>query len=83
MGEDFEDVRRQLGELQARFTEQSARMRDQTALLEQARHDQREALSLVKVVIEQKTPATVYIQRDRKCPDFSGSSCPGEISIAE
>lgn len=83
MDKDMEELRRQLGELKAKFTEQTERMRDQSALLEQARHDQREALSLAQAVIGQKTPATVYIQRDRKCPDFSGSSSTGEMTIVE
>ena len=38
---------------------------------------------MAKQVIEQKTPTTVFIQRDRKCPDFSGSQSQGEMCIEE
>ncbi|KAJ8361970.1 hypothetical protein AAFF_G00409060 [Aldrovandia affinis] len=81
----MEDLQKQFSELQAKFVEQSERLRDYTGLLEQAREDQRQALAMAKVVIEQKAtaPATVFIQRDRRCPDFSGSTSPGEVSVAE
>ncbi|KAI5609495.1 hypothetical protein C0J50_9467, partial [Silurus asotus] len=71
-----------MAEMQRRFAEQSG-------ALEQARAEQREALSLAKVVIEsqasaQTSPAAIYIPRDRKLPEFSGcGSKPGELSIEE
>ncbi|KAK3536658.1 hypothetical protein QTP86_015450, partial [Hemibagrus guttatus] len=61
----------------------------QAGALEQARAEQREALSLARTVIENQattplTPATIYIPRDRKLPEFSGRSTnAGELSIEE
>ena len=82
---EMEDLKKQLDELQAKFEKQSDRLRDYAGLLDQARVDQREALAMAKTVIEQKstTPTTVFIQRDRRCPDFSGVTSPGEVSVAE
>ena len=76
-------LKEQFEELQQKFAEQSTHVKEQMVLLEQARSDQREALALAKQVIEQKTPTTVFIQRDRKCPDFSGSQSQGEMCIEE
>ncbi len=65
------------------------RFAEQAGALEQARTEQREALSLAKTVIEhqaaaQSTPAAIYIPRDRKLPEFSGSSTSiGQLSIEE
>lgn len=79
---ELEDLRKEMAEMQRRFAEQSG-------ALEQARAEQREALSLAKVVIEnqasaQTSPAAIYIPRDRKLPEFSGcGSKPGELSIEE
>ncbi len=79
---ELEELKRQFEEMQRRFGEQSS-------ILEQARAEQREALSLAKTVIEQqaaaqRAPSTVYIPRDRKLPEFSGCrSKPGELSIEE
>ncbi len=79
---ELEELKRQFEEMQRRFGEQSG-------MLEQARAEQREALSLAKTVIEQqaaaqRAPSTVYIPRDRKLPEFSGCrSKPGELSIEE
>lgn len=81
--EKMEELRKSFEELQAKFAEQSAHMREQTILLEEARRDQREALAMAKVVLEQKNQATVIIQRDRKCSDFSGSKTNEEQSIDE
>lgn len=75
----MEELQKQFEELQQKFQEQSK----QVALLEQARNDQKEALAMAKQVIEQKSPTTVYIQRDRKCPDFSGAQSPGEMCVEE
>lgn len=75
----MEDLQKQFEELQLKFQEQSR----QVALLERARTDQKEALAMAKQVIEQKTPATVYIQRDRKCPDFSGSQSQDDMCVEE
>lgn len=79
----MEGLKKQFDELQAKFAEQSIHMREQMKLLEQARSDQREALAMAKQVIEQRAPATVYIQRDRKCPDFSGTQTQGEMCVEE
>lgn len=76
-------LKEQFEELQKKFAEQSIHMREQMVLLQEARSDQREALAMAKQVIEQKTPTTVFIQRDRKCPDFSGSQSQGEMFIEE
>lgn len=79
---EMEQLKREMAEMQRRFAEQAG-------ALDQARAEQREALSLAKVVIEsqtsaQTTPATIYIPRDRKLPDFTGCmSKPGELSIEE
>lgn len=79
---ELEDLRKQFEEMQRRFDEQAG-------MLEQARADQREALSLARVVIDQQASAqkatpTVYIPRDRKIPEFSGCpSKPGELSVEE
>ncbi len=79
---ELEELKRQFEEMQRRFGEQ-------TGMLEQARTEQREALSLAKTVIEQqaaaqRAPSTVYIPRDRKLPEFSVCrSKPGELSIEE
>ncbi len=79
---ELEELKRQFEEMQRRFGEQSS-------MLEQARAEQRDALSLAKTVIEQqaaaqRAPSTVYIPRDRKLPEFSGCrSKPGELSIEE
>ncbi|GAA6102663.1 uncharacterized protein LOC107716059 [Tachysurus ichikawai] len=79
---ELEDLKREMAEMQRRFAEQAG-------ALEQGRAEQREALSLAKVVIEsqasaQTSPSTIYIPRDRKLPEFSGcGSKPGELSIEE
>lgn len=56
---ELEDLRKQMAEMQRRFAEQAG-------ALEQARSEQREALSLARTVIEhqatlQATPAVLYI----------------------
>ncbi|RXN33232.1 Transposon Ty3-I Gag-Pol poly [Labeo rohita] len=79
---ELEELRKDMAEMQRRFAEQAG-------ALDQARAEQREALSLAKVVIEsqasaQTTPAAIYIPRDRKLPDFTGCvSKPGDLSIEE
>ncbi|XP_052392086.1 uncharacterized protein LOC127939541 [Carassius gibelio] len=79
----------ELDELKKQFEEMQRRFGEQTCMLEQARAEQREALSLAKTVIEQqaaaqRAPSTVYIPRDRKLPEFTGCrSKPGELSIEE
>lgn len=79
---ELEDLRKQMAEMQRRFAEQAG-------ALEQARSEQREALSLARTVIEhqatlQANPSVLYIPRDRKLPEFSGCPAkPGEISIEE
>lgn len=83
MAEEMDELRKKFEELQAKFAEQSSHMSKQTALLEQARSDQREAMAMAKVALEQKNQPTVYIQRDRKCSDFSGSKNNDEQSIEE
>lgn len=81
--EEMNQLRAQFEELQAKFHEQSSHMKEQTALLEQARKDQREAMVMAKVVLEQKNQPTVYVQRDRKCTDFTGSKGSDEQCIEE
>lgn len=78
---DIEELQKQFQELQGRLAEQSA-------ALMQAREEQREALSLARVVIEkqasaERTPATVYIPRERKYPDFSGCPSQSELCVEE
>ncbi|XP_042624230.1 uncharacterized protein cuzd1.1 [Cyprinus carpio] len=79
---ELQELKREMAEMQRRFAEQAG-------ALDQARAEQREALSLAKVVIEsqasaQTTPAAIYIPRDRKLPDYTGSvSKPGDLSIEE
>lgn len=73
---ELEELRREMAEMQRKFSEQAGA-------------EQREALSLAKVVIEsqaaaQTTPAAIYIPRDRKLPEFTGRvSKPGELSVEE
>lgn len=83
--EDMEELRKQFEDLQAKVTEQTAKLGEQAALLDQARQDQREALSMAKAVIEQqtKTPSTLYIPREKKCSDFTGSPAQGEPCVEE
>lgn len=65
------------------------RFAEQAGALDQARTEQREALSLARAVIEhqataQAPPAAIYIPRDRKLPEFSGRSTKtGELSVEE
>lgn len=79
----------ELEELRKQFEEMQRRLGEQAGLLEQARSEQREALSLAKAVIDQqataqRAPPTVYIPRDRKLPEFSGCQAkPGELSVDE
>ncbi len=79
---ELEELKREMAEMQRRFAEQAV-------VLDQARAEQREAVSLAKVVIEsqasaQTTPAAIYIPRERKLPDFTGCvSKPGELSVEE
>ncbi|KAJ8005431.1 hypothetical protein DPEC_G00146580 [Dallia pectoralis] len=79
---EFEELKREMAEMQRRFSEQAG-------ALDQARTEQREALSLARAVIEHQTaaqtpPATIYIPRDRKLPEFSGRSTnTGELSVEE
>ena len=77
------ELRKQFEELQTKFAEQSAHINMQTTLMEQARSDQRDTLAMAKVVIEQKNQPTVYIQRDRKCTDFSGNKGNEDPCIEE
>lgn len=62
-------------------------MEQQTVLLKQARLEQRETLALAKAVVERIPSApqggstTVYVQRDQKCCDFSGSKEKGEPGV--
>lgn len=79
---ELDELKRQFEEMQRRFSEQAG-------MLEQARAEQKEALSLAKTVIEQqadaqKAPSAIYIPRDRKLPEFSGCrSKTDELSIEE
>ncbi|KAL1270790.1 hypothetical protein QQF64_029806 [Cirrhinus molitorella] len=79
---ELEELRKEMVEMQRRFAEQAG-------ALEQARTEQREALSLARTVIEhqattQLTPAAIYIPRDRKLPEFSCRSAnAGELSVEE
>lgn len=83
------DVTAQLEALKAKFHDQAIRMEQQEALLEQARLEQRETLALARAVMERVPseprggPTTVYVQRDRKCSDFSGGKEKGEPSVEE
>lgn len=66
---ELEELKKQFEEMQRQFAEQSD-------MLVQARAEQRDALSLVKTVIEQqaaaqRAPSTVYIPRDRKLPELA------------
>ena len=80
-----EEIRKQFADLQKTVTAQTARLGEQAALLDQARQDQREALSMAKTVIEQqaKIPASLYIPRERKCSDFTGCPTHGEPCVEE
>ena len=88
-GEALQEMTSQFEALKARFIEQSTRMEQQTALLEQTRLEQRETLVLAKAVMDRvpseprEAPTTVYVQRDRKCGDFSGSKDKGEPIVEE
>ncbi|KAJ8016013.1 hypothetical protein DPEC_G00002710 [Dallia pectoralis] len=79
---EFEELKREMAEMQRRFSEHAG-------ALDQARTEQREALSLARAVIEhqsaaQTPPATISIPRDRKLPEFSGPSTnTGELSVGE
>ncbi|XP_023807866.1 uncharacterized protein LOC111946903 [Oryzias latipes] len=72
---ELEGLKKDFADLQRRLVEQAG-------ALEQARNEQREALSLAKAVIDQqatalRAPAAVVIHRDRKLPDFGGGSVRG------
>lgn len=79
----------ELDELKKEFAEMQRRLAEQSGALQQARTEQREALSLARVVVEQqvaaqKSPPAVYIPRDRKLPEFSGCSTkPGDLTVEE
>ncbi|XP_076843062.1 uncharacterized protein LOC143487779 [Brachyhypopomus gauderio] len=79
----------ELEQLKREFEEMQRRLAEQSGALQQAREEQREALSLAKAVIDQqaaaqRSPTAVYIPRDRKLPEFSGSlTKPGDMSIEE
>ena len=64
------------------------RLAEQAGALDHARTEQREALSLARAVMEQQAatrapPATIYIPRDHKLTDFTGTTKPGEGSVEE
>lgn len=80
----MDELRQEFEALKSKFSEQEGRMAEQSALLEQARSDQREALTLARRVLErsaetERAPATVYVQRDRKYTDFSGGQEKGDV----
>ncbi|XP_065423165.1 uncharacterized protein LOC135975608 [Chrysemys picta bellii] len=76
-------------ELRTQFAELQRRLSDQAEALQQARTEQREALSLAKAVIEQQTaeakkPPTIYVPRERKVTEFGGfPTRPGDITVEE
>ncbi|KAK3536166.1 hypothetical protein QTP70_032720, partial [Hemibagrus guttatus] len=77
-----------LEELRKEFAEMQRRLAEQAGALDQARTEQREALSLAKAVMEQQAstrapPATIYIPRDHKLTDFTGATKPGEEIVEE
>uniref|UniRef100_A0A3B1JKD5 Gypsy retrotransposon integrase-like protein 1 n=1 Tax=Astyanax mexicanus TaxID=7994 RepID=A0A3B1JKD5_ASTMX len=79
----------ELDELRREFAEMQQKLMEQSGALQQARTEQREALSLAKAVIEQqvaaqKSPPAMYIPRDRKLPEFSGCATKsGDLTIEE
>lgn len=78
---ELDDLKREFEKLQCRLSEQAN-------ALQQSREEQREALSLAKAVIDlqaaaSKTPATVYVPRDRKLSDFSGQIQTGEPCVED
>lgn len=78
----------ELEELKKEFAEMQRRLAEQAGALDHARTEQREALSLARAVMEQQvatraTPATIYIPRDHKLTDFTGTTKPGEGSVEE
>lgn len=77
---DLEEIKKQFEALQKTVADQAARLGEQAQVLDQARQDQREALSMAKTVIDQQaeTPASLYIPRERKCSDFTGYPAEGE-----
>lgn len=76
-------------ELRTQFAELQRRLSDQAEALQQARTEQREALSLAKAVIDQqaaeaKKPPTIYVPRERKVTEFGGfPTRPGDITVEE
>ncbi|XP_065435190.1 uncharacterized protein LOC135977995 [Chrysemys picta bellii] len=76
-------------ELRTQFAKLQRRLSDQAEALQQARTEQREALSLAKAVIEQQTaeakkPPTIYVPRERKVTEFGGfPTRPGDITVEE
>lgn len=72
-----------------KMDQQAACIDQQAALLEQTRREQCETLALTRALLERvpssptEAPATVYVQRDRKCTDFSGGKEKGELCVEE
>ncbi|RXN16347.1 Transposon Ty3-I Gag-Pol poly [Labeo rohita] len=78
----------ELEELKKEFAEMQRRLAEQAGALDHARTEQREALSLARAVMEQQaaaraTPAAIYIPREHKLTDFTGTTKPGEGSVEE
>ena len=82
---EMEEIRKQFEALQQTVADQAARLGEQEAVLHQARQDQIEALSMAKTIVEQqaKTPASLYIPRERKFSDFTGYPVQGEPCVEE
>ncbi len=78
----------ELEELKKEFADMQKRLAEQAGALDHARTEQREALSLARAVMEQQVstrapPATIYIPRDHKLTDFTGTTKPGEGGVEE
>ncbi len=76
----------ELEELKKEFADMQRRLAEQAGALDHARMEQREALSLARAVMEQQAstlapPATIYIPRDHKLTDFTGTTKPGEGGV--
>ncbi len=78
----------ELEELKKEFADMQRRLAEQAGALDHARMEQQEALSLARAVMEQQAstrapPATIYIPRDHKLTDFTGTTKPGEGGVEE
>lgn len=79
----------EIDQLKIDLVELQRQLREQAGALQKSRDEQSEALALARLVLEQqseasKAPAAVFIPRECKLLEFSGSSKkPSEVSIEE